>query len=421
MTMLDDDRLAALFGRAGASFDVPASGPDDILARAAGRPPLDARREEHAGDAFDDTVFDDAAFDDTVFDELTPGPGRLGRITGVARRHRMLSVAACIVVVLVLAGVVGTLVRSPARPSLTTAQAKEPARVPTHTPLTTTTLPNLQSNGAAGQSQLGRPFGTSGTSGTSAGAATDAPSATPTSTPALPYGAVGQSAKIEQTGSLGLTVGRGKLDRTVTQLTGLASAFGGFVANSQTQSGAAAASGATPSGSVTLQVPVNNFAAVLKRAQALGKTSDLTTKATDVTGQYVDLQSRISALQDTRQQYLTILAKATTVGDVLAVQEQVNSIQSQIEQLQGQLQLLTSQTSYSTLTVTVSEGAPLPRPNPVPESGVVRAWHTSVGGFVSGVEGVIRIAGPLLFALLLAGVVLLGGRAVWRRYQRHNL
>ncbi len=352
------------------------------------------------------------------FDDLTPGPGRLGRITGVARRHRILSVAACIVVVLVLAGAVGALVRSPARPNQTTAQAKEPARVPTHTPLTTTTVPSLQSNGAAGHSQLGRPFGTSGLS---AGAATDAPSATPTSTPALPNGAVGQSAKVEQTGSLGLTVGRGKLGRTVTQLTGLASAFGGFVANSQTQSGAAAASGDTPSGSVTLQVPVNNFAAVLKRAQALGKTSDLTTKATDVTGQYVDLQSRISALQDTRQQYLTILAKATTVGDVLAVQEQVNTIQSQIEQLQGQLQLLTSQTSYSTLTVTVSEGAPAPRPNPVPESGVVRAWHTSVGGFVSGVEGVIRIAGPLLFALLLAGVVLLGGRAVWRRYQRHNL
>ena len=37
MTMLDDDRLASLFARAGASFDVPATGPDDIVARAAGR------------------------------------------------------------------------------------------------------------------------------------------------------------------------------------------------------------------------------------------------------------------------------------------------------------------------------------------------------------------------------------------------
>jgi hypothetical protein len=168
---------------------------------------------------------------------------------------------------------------------------------------------------------------------------------------------------------------------------------------------------------------VQSFSTVLTRAEALGKTSGLTTKATDVTGQYVDLQARISALQDSRQQYLTILAKATTVGDVLAVQQQIDGLQSQIEQLQGQLQLLTSQTTYSTLTVTVNEHTSLPPPAPkrLPESGLVRAWHASIGGFVTGVEGLVRLAGPVLFALLLLGIALVGGRAVWRRLQRRNL
>src|SRR5262249_47064326 len=152
----------------------------------------------------------------------------------------------------------------------------------------------------------------------------------------------------EQTGTLGLSVHRGALRHTMTQLSALATAYGGFVASSQAQSGAG--SGA-PYGTVTIQVPVNTFNAALKSAQALGKTSSLTTKATDVTGQYVDLQARIAALEASRQQYLTILSRATTVGDVLAVQSQLDSIQSQIEQLQGQLQVLTSQTSYSTLAV----------------------------------------------------------------------
>jgi hypothetical protein len=205
----------------------------------------------------------------------------------------------------------------------------------------------------------------------------------------------------------------------MTQLTALAGAYGGFVANSQTQSGAGA--GGAPDGSVTLQVPVQSFSAVLRQAQTLGRTSELTTKATDVTGQYVDLQSRITALQDTRQQYLTILAKATTVGDVLAVQEQLDGIQTQIEQLQGQLQVLSSETSYSTLTVTVNEGTPPPPPGPLPGSGLVRAWHDSVGGFVAGVEGLVRVAGPVLFALVCLGLLLVGGRVLWRRYQRHRL
>jgi hypothetical protein len=272
--------------------------------------------------------------------------------------------------------------------------------------------PAFSSRGlAAPDAKAAAPFA-GAASGSASGATT---TTTPENAPSnVAYGA-NQPPKIQQTGSLTLTVGRGKLSRTVTQLTALAASYGGYVANSQTQSGAA------PSGSVTLQVPVQSFATVLARAEALGTTSDVTTKAANVTGQYVDLQARISALQASRQQYLAILTKATTVGDVLAVQEQIDSLQSQIEQLQGQLQLLTSQTSYSALAVTLDEHAPSPAPGPLPESGLVRAWHTSIGGFVAGVEGLVRIAGPLLFALLLLGLGLAGGRAVWRRYQRHNL
>jgi Domain of unknown function (DUF4349) len=327
----------------------------------------------------------------------------------------VLAVAACFVIVLGAAAAIGALVRNP---EPTTRSAVARSATGTSAPAsTTTTTPAFSHAGSAA------PPGASASAPLSAGTFNASGSAqstaTPTTAPNLPNGAVGQAARIEQTGSLTLTVGRGKLGQTVSRLTALAGASGGFVANSQTQSDAA--SSGAPSGSVTLQVPVQSFATVLKQAQALGKTSELTTKATDVSAQYVDLQSRITALQASRQQYLTILAKATTVGDVLAVQEQIDTIQSQIEQLQGQLQVLSSQTTYSTLTVTLAEGTPARPPSPLPESGLVRAWHASIGGFLTGVEGVIRLAGPVVFALLLLGVVVVGGRALWRRYQRHNL
>jgi len=402
MTMLDDDRLASLFARAGAAFEVPASGADDILARAAGT----GRSAGHDGGG---GIGDEGAPDEPT----AIRDGRVRRLVATAGRHRVISAAACIVVALVVAGTVGALVRSPSGPTLTSSLPRTGLVAPVSG--ATTTVPQ-GSAVAGGTSRAAAPLPSNGAQHAASTPAVTTP--TPTS-PSLPSGAVGQPSKIEQTGALGLSVGRGDLDRTMTRLTSLAGAFGGFVASSQTQSGSG--TGGAPYGSITLQVPVNDFSTVLKQAQALGRTSDLTTKATDVTGQYVDLQSRITALEDSRQQYLTILAKATTVGDVLAVQEQLDGIQSQIEQLQGQLNLLNSQTSYSTLTVTVSEGTPPPRPGPVPESGVVRAWHDSVGGFVDGVEGVIRLAGPVLFALLCLGVLVVGGRALWRRYQRHNL
>ena len=411
MTMLDDDRLASLLADAAATFAVPATGAEDIVARVAdGNDGNDGTDGSDHGDGNGDG-------------ESTDGGGAKGRVlrlTGLAGRHRALSIAAGFVALLVLAGAVVAVTRG---------------RVPTNAhvrvgaecggPLPRQRAGRHHDHTARLHEQLGEPVegqchpgGRPPLFGYRTGP--HHASTTPTTTPPLPSGAVGQPAKIQQTGSLALTVGRGRLGATVNQLTALADAYGGFVANSQTQTGA---TGGGVSGSVTLQVPVQSFTTVLTRAKMLGKVSDLTTKATDVTGQYVDLQARITALQDSLQQYLTILTKATTVGDILSVQEQIDGIQSQIEQLQGQLQLLTSQTTYSTLTVTVDEHtpSPAPPPRPLPESGLVRAWHASIGGFVTGVEGLVRLAGPVLFALLLVGAVLVGGRALWRRYQRHNL
>jgi hypothetical protein len=167
---------------------------------------------------------------------------------------------------------------------------------------------------------------------------------------------------------------------------------------------------------------VASFSSMLKEAQSLGRTSQLTTKATDVTGQYVDLQAQITALEASRQQYLTIMAKATSIGDILSVQAQLDTLQQQIQQLQGQLQVLSSETTYSTLTVLVSESTSgHHHPAPHPPSGVDKAWHDSVHGFLDGVDGLIRIAGPILFGLLCLGALLLAIRLSWRRLQRHNL
>jgi hypothetical protein len=414
MTMLDDDRLAELFGRAAEAFEVPESGIGEILARAERGPARGAGTEEPADtDAGADAG--DGVEGATSPDELD----RRRRLVAVAGRHRILSVAAVVLVALIVAGTIGAIVRPPSSPTTTALRsgnaggANGGRGAVANGPATTTTLP--AGTHAAGGDSFAPSAGAFGSQGLAAG--TNAQSQNQKA-PALPQGAVGQSAKIEQTGTLDLAVKKGALARTMAGLTNIAGSVGGFVANSQSQNGTG---GGPAYGTITMDVPVNDFAAVLKAAERYGKTSNLSTSATDVTGQYVDLQARLTALEDSRQQYLTILAKATSIGDILSVQEQLDGIQQQIEQLQGQLQLLTSQTSYSKVTVTVNEGTPPPPPGPLPGSGLVRAWHDSVGGFVAGVEGVVRLAGPFLFALLCLALVAVGGRVLWRRYQRHRL
>jgi hypothetical protein len=239
----------------------------------------------------------------------------------------------------------------------------------------------------------------------------------------IPPGTVGQSAKVEANGSVDLTIGKGALQSVLGKLTVLASAEGGFVSSTQAQLGPAG-SGSSSSGVIVLRVPEANFGALVTDVQRFGRPTSVTTTSQDVTGQYVNLQAQIAALQSSRQQYLTIMTRASSIGDILAVQSQLDTIQSEIDQLQGQLNVLDNETTYGTLTVSLSEPGksppPAPRPHPA-SSSLAKAWDKSVGGFVSGILWIIRIAGPLLLVLLcLAGLLFLG-RFTWRAARRQML
>ena len=257
-----------------------------------------------------------------------------------------------------------------------------------------------------------------GNVGGSAHATSLAPTSNPV--PPLPSGSVGQSAKVESTGSIDLTIGNGKLQSELAALTDLAVASGGFVASTQAQVGGGG-SGAQSSGTIVLRVPEPSFSKIVAQVQQTGHATSVNTTSTDVTGQYVDLQARITALQASRQQYLTIMAQATSIGDILAVQSQLDALQSQIEQLQGQLSVLTNETAYGTLTVTLAETGQRPTPPTPPRTGLDKAWHDGIGGFVSGFEWLIRIGGTALFVLLCLGVLVVLGRWVWRTARRQML
>ncbi len=227
-------------------------------------------------------------------------------------------------------------------------------------------------------------------------------------------------ARIASNGQVDLTIADGHFDRALASLTALARSDGGFVSSTQAHEGTASA-GDYSYGTVVLSVPQTHFDTLVAQVQRVGHATSVVARSTDVTSQYVDLQARISALEVSRQQYLTIMSHATSIGDILAVQAQINTLQSEIEQLQGQLKVLTTATTYSSLTVLVAEAGHRYNTVPTSRSGLANAVHDSVRGFVDGVEWLIRVAGPALFAVLLfAGVVGLL-TLVWRMTRRRMI
>jgi hypothetical protein len=226
------------------------------------------------------------------------------------------------------------------------------------------------------------------------------------------------SQKIESNGTIALTVSSGRVTSAFTTLTKLASSDGGFVDSTRAHVGTHA-SGKFSSGTIVLQVPQRNFAKLVAQVQLIGHATSVSTTSNVVTAQYVDLQAHITALEASREQYLTIMTKATTITGILAVQSQLNNLQSQIEQLQGQLHVLNNETTYGALTLTVSETGQ--QSHASHRSGLSKAWHDSVGGFVSGFEWLVRLAGPVLFVVLALGALLALAKFVRRSIRRRRI
>jgi hypothetical protein len=170
-------------------------------------------------------------------------------------------------------------------------------------------------------------------------------------------------------------------------------------------------------GTIVLEVPQSTFTLLVAQVQGVGHATSVNTSSDNVTAQYVDLQSRITALNVSLRQYFAIMTRATTIPAILAVQNQINNIQNQIQQNEGQLKTLNNLTTYSDLTVYVSATGHHAASGP--RTGFSKAWHDSVSGFVAGFQWLIRLAGPLLFAVVMLGVlyalVRFGRRARLRR------
>jgi hypothetical protein len=227
------------------------------------------------------------------------------------------------------------------------------------------------------------------------------------------------SLRVEEVGTIFLTVGGTRFESTLTQLTDFATTDGGFVASTSSHMGTKA-SHTYSTGSIVLEVPEHHFTMLVDQVRHSGVATSVMTSANDVTGQYVDLQARINALQVSRTQYLRIMSRTNSIGGILSIQDQLNTIQSQIEQLQAQLGLLNSETTYATLTVSLSVSGHQVNPPNHPPTGVDKAWHESLHGFAAGFEWLIRIAGPLLFALLVLAALLALGRLTWRATERRR-
>jgi Domain of unknown function (DUF4349) len=159
----------------------------------------------------------------------------------------------------------------------------------------------------------------------------------------------------------------------------IAEGVGGYVSNETASANPDHPSEATAT--VQLKIPVPSYPATLGQlASSLGTQLSLQEQAQDVTEQVADVNSQVASYQAAIAQLRALLSHAGSVGDLLSVQNQINSEESALEALQAQQRALSHETSYATVTLTILGPKAKPvvhRPKAPPSlgGGLGAGWH----------------------------------------------
>lgn len=139
------------------------------------------------------------------------------------------------------------------------------------------------------------------------------------------------------------------LQENISALVNAVTANGGYVSSNNSEYGDYA------SASLTVMLPKDKADAFIEAVKGSGmQLKNLSDSSSDVTLQYVDVESRLRVKQETRDKYESYLKDSTSMEDTMRIEEQLSAVTEDIESYQSQLNTLNSQIDYTTVTIYIS-------------------------------------------------------------------
>ena len=211
-----------------------------------------------------------------------------------------------------------------------------------------------------------------------------------------------------------LSVRASNVQNAIDRASQIVSDAGGYVSDENASAGGGNPSQATAT--VTFKIPVNAYPATLAAlsGSGLGTQLSLSQQAQDVTQQVADVSSRVTSDEAAIAQLRTLLAHAGSVGDLLSVQDQINSEEGDLESMLAQQSALSHETSYATVTLSLvgPKAVAKARPRQAPpglNGGLARGWHA----FRVSLSWLLTVIGAV--APFAAALAVIGGLGWWAR------
>ena len=164
--------------------------------------------------------------------------------------------------------------------------------------------------------------------------------------------------------------------------------------------------------------PSVSFDDVVRALEEVATPTGTTTNGQDVSAEVVDVAARIRAQRKSVSRIETLLARAETIEQIVAIESQLASRQADLDALESRQQWLADRTGMSTLSVYIEQ--PSDRDDHQDDeaddflSGLANGWDA----FVDGARAVLVVVGFLVPWLVLLALLALPLRLVLRRRTR---
>jgi hypothetical protein len=162
-----------------------------------------------------------------------------------------------------------------------------------------------------------------------------------------------------------------------------------------------------PQAVLVLRVPPGAVEPMLASLSGAGTVTYRNRASADVTGQVADVNSRVASAQAGIAELRTLISRASTVTDLVSLEDALSQRESDLESLEAQQRALADETQLATVSVEFfSQGAPVVAA--AEHTGFVKGLLVGWHGLVDVVRGVLIALGWLLpFAGVAAGVMAL--------------
>ncbi|MFS0778810.1 DUF4349 domain-containing protein [Neobacillus sp. 3P2-tot-E-2] len=143
-----------------------------------------------------------------------------------------------------------------------------------------------------------------------------------------------------------------KFEETLQNIEEQVSKYGGYISESNVSKDGVE----QVSGQITVRIPQKNFQAFLHDAE--GQAAEVLQRnltGTDVTEEYVDLDSRLKSKRVVEERLTSFMQSAQKTEDLLKISADLAAVQEEIETIQGRIKYLENQTSLSTVHIVLYE------------------------------------------------------------------